>query len=75
MKSGRWLGGEYGDGSHVAGYPEPADIYLARELQVDQETGDFVLDENNKVARLGNFGLLVRWNEVEYLEIAGDGDG
>jgi hypothetical protein len=72
LKSGRWVGGEYADGSHVAGYPEPADIYLARELAVSQEQGDFELDELGAPRPLGGFGLLVRWSEIEYLEIAGN---
>jgi hypothetical protein len=34
-----------------------------------------VLDGASEVVPVGNFGLLVRWSEVEYLEIAGDDDG
>lgn len=72
LKSGQWLGGEYADGSHVAGYPEPPDIYLARELAVDQELGDFSFDDAGEPMPVGGYGILVRWDEVEYLEIAGN---
>jgi hypothetical protein len=71
LKSGRWLGGEYSDGSHVSGYPEPSDIYLARELVVNQESGDFERrSPDEEPIPVGNYGVLVRWEEVEYLEIS-----
>jgi hypothetical protein len=72
LKSGTWVGGEYAEGSHVAGYPVPADIYLAQEMAVNQETKDFGRDENGDPLPIAspNFGLLVRWDEVEYLEIS-----
>lgn len=69
LKSGAWVGGEFNDGSYAAGYPEPADIYLVRELHVDQQTGDFVRDASGDEIPVGKYGLLVRWDEVEYLEI------
>ncbi len=71
LKSGKWIGGEYAEGSHVAGYPEPADIYLAQELLVDQGTGDFVRNEaGDGPIPMSRYGVLVRWEEVEYLEIS-----
>lgn len=71
LKSGGWIGGEYSEGSCVAGYPEPADIYLSQELSVDQETGDFDRDElSGEPVRVPGYGVLVRWDEVEYLEIS-----
>ena len=48
---------------------EPADIYLITELKVDQETGDFARDANGDELPVGS-GLLVRWDEVEYLEVS-----
>lgn len=68
LKGGGWVGGEYEEGSFVGGYPEPADIYLVDELAVDQDAEDFLRDEAGNVIPTG-FGLLVRWDEVEYLEI------
>lgn len=68
LKGGAWVGGEYEEGSFVGGYPAPADIYLVDELVVDQDDEDFFRDAEGDVVSTG-FGLLVRWNEVEYLEI------
>jgi hypothetical protein len=71
LKSGVWLGGAYananGKRSYAAGYPEPQDLYLAASVEVDPETGAFVLGHDGQ-PRLGQGGLLVRWEEVEYLE-------
>jgi len=69
LKSGSWIGGAYDkETSYVGGYPEPADIYLASEALVDQENEDFIRDGAGEVVRL-DFGVLVRWEEVEYLEV------
>lgn len=71
MKSGVWLGGAFananGRRSYAAGYPEPQDLYLAAAVAVDPDTGDFSLSEGGEVELLPG-GLLVRWEEVEYLE-------
>lgn len=71
LKSGSWLGGAYADAngkrSYAAGYPEPQDLYLAASVDVDPETGEFTLDGDGR-PRLGPGGLLLRWEEVEYLE-------
>lgn len=74
MKSGVWLGGAYATSvdaelkSYTAGYPEqPQDIYLASAVVVDASTGEFVFGADGKPERTGS-GLLVRWDEVEYLE-------
>jgi hypothetical protein len=71
LKSGTWLGGAYADAngrrSYAAGYPEPQDLYLAASAAVDEETGEFLLNEHGQPL-LGSGGLLLRWEEVEYLE-------
>lgn len=71
LKSGIWVGGAFasasGRASYVAGYPEPADIYLAQAANVDPDTGEFMLDSTGGPA-LRESGLLLRWEEVEYLE-------
>lgn len=71
LKSGTWLGGAYADAngkrSYAAGYPEPQDLYLAASVELDPETGEFAIDDDG-LPRLGPGGLLVRWEEVEYLE-------
>jgi hypothetical protein len=72
LKSGSWVGGAYatsptGLKSYSAGYPEPQDLYLVTAVDIDPETGEFLLDDE-KNARLGSGGLLIRWDEVEYLQ-------
>jgi hypothetical protein len=71
LKSGTWLGGAYayanGRRPYAAGYPEPQDLYLAASVAVDPETGEFSRDGEGNL-QLGEGGLLVRWEEVEYLE-------
>ena len=71
MKSGAWIGGAFADAngrrSYAAGYPEPQDVFLAAAVQLDAETGAFVVDEGGQVQLLEG-GILVRWEEVEHLE-------
>lgn len=71
LKSGDWIGGRYGGNSHVGGYPEPSDLFLELELEVDQDTADFVRDASGDPVPVGdrNWGVLIRWEEVEYLEV------
>jgi hypothetical protein len=71
LKSGTWVGGAFavdrhGRGSYAAGYPEQQDLYLSEQAEVDPETGDFLADAQGKVKLLDR-GLLIRWDEVEYL--------
>lgn len=71
LKSGVWLAGAYahanGRRSYAAGYPEPQDLYLAASVVVDEASGEFLLDDEGR-PQVGVGGLLVRWEEVEYLE-------
>lgn len=72
LKSGGWLAGAYAtaDGalkSYSAGYPEEQDLFLSTSAEVDPETGEFRFDDTDRVV-LRPGGLLVRWEEVEYLE-------
>jgi hypothetical protein len=71
LKSGTWIGGAYaaanGRKSYTAGYPEPQDLYLAAAVRVDPDSGEFVTGADGMVDILPG-GLLVRWDEVEYLE-------
>lgn len=69
LKSGKWVGGRFDDGSYVGGYPEPADLYLITELAIDQDREDFIRDDAGDPVPQGGYGLLVRWEEVEYLEV------
>jgi hypothetical protein len=72
LKSGTWLGGAFGrrlDGarSYAAGYPEEQDLYLLEAVEVDPETGAFVLGEDGALVSRGS-SILIRWDEVEYLD-------
>lgn len=73
LKSGRWVGGHYTEGSYAGGYPEPPDIFVSIECAVDQEEEEFIIGPNNEPQPMGlekgRWGLLVRWDEVEYLEV------
>lgn len=77
LKQGTWLAGIYGTAasgigrkSYASGYPEEGDIYLSRALKIDGETGSLETDAANKPILVGNDrGLLVRWCEVEYLDV------
>jgi Family of unknown function (DUF6338) len=67
LKSGRWIGGAYAPGSHASGYPEALDLYLVAAAEMDQESGEFLLDEaGDPVLRTGT--LFVAGTEIEYFE-------
>jgi hypothetical protein len=66
LKSKDWVGGLFGAGSYAAGYPEePQDIFIESAFQMT-EAGEFVY-ENDQHVELGS-SLLVRWEELEFLE-------
>lgn len=71
LKSGAWIGAALGakDGrrSYFAGYPEDQDLYLVQTAEVDPDTGEFLYDEEDQL-RVRESGVLLRWDEVEYLE-------
>jgi hypothetical protein len=73
LKSGSWIGGVFmgveGAESYAARYPEDQDIYLALTLELDPVTGDLQIDAGKVATRPG--GILVRWEEVEYMEFVG----
>ncbi len=71
LKSGPWIGGAFapddsGLESYAAGYPESQDLFLARMVEVDPETGQFLIEEGRPVIR--DSSLLIRWDEVEFME-------
>jgi hypothetical protein len=67
-----WILGAYGtapDGnlrSYAAGFPHPQDLYLVDTAEADRD-GQFVTDDDGNVVLRG-IGVLVRWDEVTYLE-------
>lgn len=73
LKSGAWIGAALGakDGRRsyfFAGYPETEkqDLYLVQTAEVDPDTG--VLYDEEEQLRVRDSGVLLRWDEVEYLE-------
>jgi hypothetical protein len=52
--------------SYAAGYPEPQDLFLAAAVALDPVSGEFLLDDGS--VAVGEGGLPIRWEEVEYLE-------
>lgn len=69
LKSGDWIGGAYGGTSYAGGYPEPADLFVSIAAEVDPDTGEFARHPNNNPV-LQDYGFLVRWDEVEFLQFA-----
>lgn len=81
LKEGPWVGGYYGplDGvpirSYAAGFPATGpdvDILFTQSVLVDPDTGDWLLNEEQG-AILGLGPLLVRWEEVQMLEVQLEG--
>lgn len=74
MKSGRWLAGVFGTfedakQSYASGYPEVGDFYLARMIEVDASSGEFAIGPDGGFLYPSHQpGLLVKWEEVEYIE-------
>lgn len=74
LKSGSWLAGVYakspsGVRSYASGYPEAGDLFLSEQLVVDSVSGEFTVDQDGRPFRPdGSPGLLLRWDEIEYLE-------
>lgn len=74
LKSGTWLAGMFntnqaGQRSFAAGYPEKEDLYLSQQLKVDPVSGEFARDPDGTAVPVdGGGGLLLRWDEIEFLE-------
>lgn len=76
LKSGVWTAGAWGRVGarrpYASGYPEPADLYLPVVYLVDKSTGEFGRDSaGNLVPLSGSRGILLRWEEIEFIEILG----
>src|SRR6266545_4883885 len=72
LKDGTWLAGAFAGSesgtfaSYAAGYPEVPDLYLAEAVEVSAD-GKLVTDADG-MPRLRGVGVLIRWDEVAYLE-------
>lgn len=62
-----WIGGEFGENSYAAGYPEqPQDIYIERGFRMTED-GEFERTADDSFVETGS-SLLVRWEEIDLLE-------
>ncbi|MDG9677919.1 DUF6338 family protein [Micromonospora sp. DH14] len=73
LKSGQYIAGAFGtsaDGkrSHASGYPEAGDLYLSQTVAVDDTTGEFLRNDDQELI-FGPGGMLIRWDEVIFLEV------
>jgi hypothetical protein len=74
LKSGTWLGGDFtsrdfpSPSSYASGYPEEGDLYFARQVVVNASDGSFERGTDGRPVLIDT-GLLLRWAEVEYLEL------
>jgi hypothetical protein len=73
LKSSKWVVGTFTKPpgsrlhSYAAGYPNVQDLYLAETNECDPQTGELLVDSEGTLISRG-IGVLVRWDEVEYLE-------
>lgn len=76
LKAGGWAAGFWGAQAQgfAASYPAPQDIFLPMQLQTDQRTGEIIVDEDGRPKRQ-QWGLLIRWDEVDLLEFQEIDDG
>ncbi|OBH18485.1 DUF6338 family protein [Mycolicibacter sinensis] len=65
LKDGSRVGGAW-NGSYAAGYPDDQDLYLSRQVALTAD-GRFRLGDDGQPHRRES-GLLIRWNEVQYLD-------
>ena len=71
LKSGTWVGGAFaevdGRRPYASGYPESQDLYLPAILPLDHDSGE-VLINGDGTPELQGSGILIRWDEIEYLD-------
>jgi hypothetical protein len=77
LKNEEWIVGAYATGdnrrlrSYAAGYPDAQDLYLIETAECEPQTGRFILADDGQ-PRLRGVGILIRWEEVMYLEFIDD---
>lgn len=75
LKSGVCVAGVFGmnvngDQSWASAYPEKEDLYLSEQLQIHPATGAWVRNSSGVPDPVvPPTGTLLRWEEVEFLEI------
>jgi hypothetical protein len=64
---GAWAKQPDGRESFASLFPQPQDLFLVQTVECDPDTGDFVYGSDDQVIPRPE-ALLVRWDEVQYLE-------
>src|SRR3970282_206350 len=69
LKGGTWLGGAVatradGTRSDAGRYPEQQDLYLVESVEVDPETGSFLLDDEGTPVSRGSSILIRRPDQL-----------
>ena len=71
LKSGRWVGGYYGFGSHASAQGPTTDVYISEALHFNAD-GQPMWTDSGAPAWVGGennpTGILVQWEDVETLE-------
>lgn len=73
LAGGSYVAGLFGtvsetEWSYATGFPhQPIDLWLARAIEVDADTGEFHTNADGSPVLLGS-GILVRYDEVQLLE-------
>lgn len=72
LQTGVWIAGilgvdEDGHSSFVSAFPRDRDIYLARRVDVNGETGEWNTDEGGAI-RVLDSGMLVGWERIDVIE-------
>jgi hypothetical protein len=67
-KSGAWIGGAVSKDSWVSTHPSEGDLLLT-VVRVDPITGNWKEGPDGQVDIVEGSKILVRWNEIEYLQV------
>ncbi|WP_142301088.1 DUF6338 family protein [Mycobacterium lehmannii] len=79
LKDGTWRAGPWNRApgtpypSYASGYPEPQELYLSDQAAIS-DGGRFETDEAGE-PELTGWSLLIRWDEITYLELLEDRSG
>lgn len=76
LRSGRWVGGYYGEhetralAAYATSYPERPEVLLTHRIAVDAQTGDWPLDDEGNIVVRRDEGLLLSGDRIEHLKVA-----
>jgi hypothetical protein len=67
-KAGTWVGGALDEDAVASTYPSDGDI-LFTVASVDPDTGEFVRADDGEIELQSGSQVLIRWSEIEYLQV------